>query len=197
MRSKHDVRFVSTMAGPRGKFENLNELLLQHPPRGHDWLLVVDDDVSLPRGFLDSFVFLAERFGLQLAQPAHRHRSHAAWPITRRRRGSVLRETSFVEIGPVFAFQATTFGQLLPFPPLRFGWGLDVHWSALARERGWRSGIVDATPIRHGLRPVASSYDRRAAVEEARSFLADHPYVPARDVQRTLATHRGWTRRAS
>ena len=33
---------------------------------------MVDDDVVLPRGFLDRFLFLAERFGLQLAQPAHR-----------------------------------------------------------------------------------------------------------------------------
>ena len=44
-----------------------------------DWLLLVDDDVALPRGFLDRLLFLAERFDLDLAQPAHRHRSHAAW----------------------------------------------------------------------------------------------------------------------
>ena len=72
-------------------------------PSDYDWLLVVDDDVVLPRGFLDEFVFLAERFDLSLAQPAHRHRSHAAWEVTRRRPFSVVRETGFVEIGPVTA----------------------------------------------------------------------------------------------
>jgi hypothetical protein len=195
LRSRHDVRFASTDAGDRGKFENLNALLAENAVSGSDWLVVVDDDVSLPSGFLDAFLFLAERFQLQLAQPAHRNRSHAAWAVTRRRRASVLRETAFVEIGPVFAFQAATFDALLPFPPLRFGWGLDAHWSALARERGWRMGVVDGTPVRHGLRRIAASYDRSAAMEEGRGFLATRPYTSATDAQRTIATHRGWSLR--
>ena len=40
--------------GERGKFENLNALLAAHPPAAYDWLLVIDDDVALPRGFLDA-----------------------------------------------------------------------------------------------------------------------------------------------
>jgi hypothetical protein len=194
-RSRHRVHFVSAVAGENGKFENLNAMLATRPARGFDWLLVIDDDVSLPRAFLDNFLFLAERFDLQLAQPAHRHRSHAAWEITRRRRGIVLRETAFVEIGPVFAFRAPVFEQLLPFPALRVGWGLDVHWSAIAREHGWRIGVVDATPIRHGLRPIASSYGREGAIAEARRFLAGRPYTKAADAQRTLAAHRTWRSR--
>ncbi len=192
LRSKHDVTFVSAMAGQGGKFENLNHLLERNAARNYDWLIVIDDDVALPRGFLDDFVFLAERFDLRLAQPAHRARSHAAWRVTRRRPGSVVRETMYVEIGPLTAFRAETFEHLLPFPDLRAGWGLDLHWSALAREHGWRQGIVDATPIRHDLRLIAASYDRDAAIEEARAFLATRPYTNAIDAQRTLATHRTW-----
>jgi len=190
--SRHDVQFVTSTAGERGKFANLNALLEERSAAGSDWLLVVDDDVSLPAGFLDAFLFLAERFELRLAQPAHRHRSHAAWKVTRRRRGSVVRQTQFVEIGPVFAFAASTFDVLLPFPDLRFGWGLDLHWSALAREHGWRQGIVDATPVRHGLRRIASSYDRGSAVDEERTFLSSHRYTPAATAQHTLATYRSW-----
>ena len=89
-----------TPAGAGGKFENLNRLLAENSPKGHDWLLVLDDDVELPHGFLDRFLFLCERFSLTLAQPAHRLHSHAAWQVTRRRPGSVVRETAFVEIGP-------------------------------------------------------------------------------------------------
>lgn len=191
-RSHHELTFASTVAGDRGKFENLNALLSEHPARGHDWLLVLDDDVELPAGFLDCFVFLIERFGLRLAQPAHRHRSHAAFAVTRRRAGSVVRETAFVEIGPVSAFNATVFDDLLPFPPLRAGWGLDAHWSAVAKSNGWPIGIVDATPIRHGLREIASAYDREDAIREARAFLADRPYTRAVDAQRTVRTHRDW-----
>jgi hypothetical protein len=193
LRSKHEVRFASTVAGQRGKFENLNDLLAQNPPEGCDWLLVLDDDVSLPRGFLDAFVFLIERFGLLMAQPAHRARSHAAWQVTRRRAGSLVRQTAYVEIGPFVAFHATTFPVLLPFPPQRAGWGVGAYWAALARERGWPVGVVDATPVRHGLRRIAAAYDRDEAIAEGRRFLADKPYVNASESQRTLATHRTWT----
>lgn len=188
--SRHELTVAVAEAAGGGKFENLNRLLASHPPTGHDWLLALDDDVTLPPGFLDHFLFLAERFDLALAQPAHRRLSHAAWQVTRRRRGSLARETAFVEIGPVVAFHARTFPILLPFPPLRAGWGLDAHWSALAGEHDWRIGVVDATPIEHILRPVAAGYDREAAVAEARSFLAGRSYVRAAEAQRTLAIHR-------
>ncbi|HYM56047.1 MAG TPA: glycosyltransferase, partial [Solirubrobacteraceae bacterium] len=96
LRSRHDVELHTCPPGGRGKFENLNLLLAEHPAGDHDWLLVMDDDVELPRGFLDRFLFLCERFSLDLAQPAHRLHSHAAWPVTRRHSGSVVRETGFV-----------------------------------------------------------------------------------------------------
>ena len=40
-------------------------LLAATPALGYDWLLVIDDDVALPRGFLDAFLFLAERYRLE------------------------------------------------------------------------------------------------------------------------------------
>jgi GT2 family glycosyltransferase len=211
LRSRHEVRFVRTDVGDRGKFENLNALLAGSDPTTHpsnhgdkigdnpdpmdldyDWLLVIDDDVALPAGFLDQFLFLAERFELSIAQPAHRAYSHAAWRVTRRRRGSVVRETAFVEIGPVVAFQRRTFETLLPFPPLKAGWGLDAHWAALATQKAWRIGIVDATAIEHALRPVAASYDASAAVAEAHEFLADRPHITTAEAQTTRERHRVW-----
>lgn len=191
-RSRHAVELHTRPPGTLGKFENLNRLLAEHSASGHDWLLVVDDDIVLGRGFLDRLLFLCERFDLQLAQPAHRSRSHGAWPVTRRRPGSVVRETRFVEIGPVTAFARKTFDTLLPWPPLRMGWGLDAHWAALAREHGWRCGVVDAVAIAHRAAPTASVYSRAAAVSEAREFLARRPYLNASESQRTLTTHRRW-----
>jgi GT2 family glycosyltransferase len=190
--SRHHVELHTCPPDGRGKFENLNLLLAAHPADECDWLLVVDDDIEPPRGFLDRFLFLCERFSLALAQPAHRLFSHAAWPVTRRRAGSVVRETRFVEIGPLTAFAPATFPVLLPFPRLRMGWGLDAHWAALAREHGWRCGVVDALPIRHIVAPAAAGYEREDAVAEARAFLAGRPYLSAREADRTLTTHRGW-----
>jgi GT2 family glycosyltransferase len=194
-RSAHDVEVRTAGVEGRGKFENLNRLLAAEGvgPTGaaaaFDWLLVADDDVVLPPGFLDRFLALAERFDLRLAQPAHRLASHAAWPVTRRRPASLVRETAFVEIGPVTAFHRSTFAALLPFPALRMGWGLDAHWSAVAREHGWRMGVVDATPVLHTI-PQAAAYPREEAVAEARAFLAGRPYVTRDEAAVTLRTHR-------
>jgi GT2 family glycosyltransferase len=192
LRSRHEVELHTCPPGGRGKFENLNRLLAEHSPAGRDWLLVIDDDITLPREFLDKLLFLCERFSLQLGQPAHRLGSHAAWPVTRRQSRSVVRETGFVEIGPATAFASATFAELLPFPELRMGWGLDAHWAALARERSWRCGVVDAVAIAHRAAPAADAYSREAAVAEAREFLARRPYLSAAETQRTLTTHRRW-----
>jgi hypothetical protein len=137
-------------------------------------------------------LFLCERFELQLAQPAHRYNSHAAWQVTRRRPGSIARATQFVEIGPVTALASATFETLLPFPQLRMGWGLDAHWAALAREHGWRCGVIDAVAIGHRVAPAADAYSRETAIAEAREFLEQRPYLPAAELQRTLTTHRRW-----
>jgi GT2 family glycosyltransferase len=165
-RSRHDVALhLAPGATGRGKWANLRATLAAHPPDGADWLLIVDDDVLLPAGFLDAFLCVAERFGLQLAQPAHAFASHAAWTVTRRRPGVLARRTRFVEIGPVTALHADALPALLPFP------------------------VVDVTPIRH-LRPVAATYPRAAAEEEAARFLADRPYVTRAEAAETLEA---WT----
>ena len=100
---------------------------------------------------------VCEAFELDLAQPAQTLRSHSAWKVTRRRPASLVRETRFVEIGPVTAFGRAAAAELLPFPELRYGWGLDLHWAALAAERGWRLGVVDALPVRHEFGLVAAA----------------------------------------
>ena len=202
-RTRHAVRFALGSTGEArpaiahhtvatglagGKFENLNALLADRRPG--DWLLAIDDDVRLPRRFLDRFIGLCEHFGLDLAQPAQSLASHAAWPHARRVPRSILRETRFVEIGPVTAFSRRAADGLLPFPELRFGWGLDAHWAAVAAERGWRLGVADATPVRHERRRVAAGYDMGAAVDEAQRFLAERPYLEAARAGDVVKAHR-------
>ena len=188
-RSRHDVRFaLAEGTGGRGKFENLNLLLAEL--RDDDWLLVIDDDVALPSAFLDGMLLVAERCGLRLAQPAHRRWSYAAWPVTRRRPGSIARETGFVEIGPVTLLHASTFDALLPFPDLRMGWGLDAHWAALARRHGWKLGVIDALAVAHTSNPVGSSYSGEVALAEAEAFLATRPHMSRDEMDRTVRTHR-------
>jgi len=173
-----------------GKFENLNLVLEATAASPADWTIAIDDDVRLPRGFLDRFVGVCEAFDLDLAQPAQTLHSHSAWKVTRRRPASLVRQTRFVEIGPVTAFGRAAAAELLPFPELRYGWGLDLHWAAVAAERGWRLGVVDALPVRHELGVVAAAYRREDAVDEAAGFLADRPYLPSERAGEVVALHR-------
>ena len=181
----------TTVAGLRGgKFENLNRLLEQSRAAEHDWLLIVDDDVALPERFADRLLGICEALDMALAQPAQTLASHAAWPVTRRHAGALARETRFVEIGPVTALRRDSAAALTPFPELRYGWGLDLYWAALAHERGWRLGVIDALAVRHEQAGVAAGYDHQAAVDEAARFLASRPFVPADEAGQTLAVHR-------
>lgn len=189
MRSRHEVVIDMRPVGARGKFDNLNEILAAHDLDSFDYLLAIDDDIKLPPSFLDLLIHCAARGDLMLAQPAHRCLSHGAWAVTRRT-AAAWRETTFVEIGPATLFARPTFKELLPFPHgLRMGWGLDSHWSAVARRHDWKIGVVDVAAIDHSLRGIAIDYKRDEAIAEAREFLADRPYTP-RDEVRTLATHR-------
>jgi hypothetical protein len=186
-RTRHELEIRTGGAGERGKFANLNALLAG--AEAFDWVLAVDDDVALPAGFLDGMLAVTEGLDLQLAQPAHRLASHAAWAVTRRERGAVARRTRFVEIGPVTLFARATLPTLLPFPDLRWGWGLDAHWAALAEAQGWPVGIVDALPIGHITRAAGATYSKEAAIAEAGEFLRERAYVPRDRLAETVARY--------
>jgi hypothetical protein len=189
---------ITGMTG--GKLENINSLwgnwrAQRLPPP--DWTLVIDDDVRIPRHFLDRFLVLCERFDLTLAQPAQSRRSHAAWPVTRRRPHSLVRETRFVEVGPVTAFRREAAARLLPMPPLRHGWGLDQHWAAVAEQECWRIGVVDATPVRHERQGIAATYSQAEATADRERFLAKHPHLAREEANVTLRVHRRLSARNS
>lgn len=158
-----------------GKFQNLNRLLEGAAPV--DWIVIIDDDVLLPPGFLDHAVELCERLGYALAQPAQTRNSNANWVIVKQRLLTVARDSLFVEIGPVTLIRRDAAQILLPFPAdLRFGWGLDFEWAQQMRANGLRAGILDGVAVEHAARKVASTYSWDAAQEEGRAYLAgvDH-----------------------
>ena len=168
----HTVDVSTVRMQPMGKFANV-DIAIEAAPKplaDYDWLIITDDDIDLPADFLDTYISIAEEANLAISQPAHRFRSYASYPMTRRRFGSLARSTRFVEIGPLTMLRSDTFATLIPFPDTRWCWGLDVVWSELAQRSGWTMGIVDGAPVGH-LKPIAASYDSSEAVAEGRALL--------------------------
>lgn len=173
-----------------GKFANLNKIAETANPLAADWVLLLDDDVDLPRRFLDRMVCVAEQLGLDLAQPALTRASHGAWDVNRRR-AAMARETRFVEIGPVVLLSRRAWQELTPFPEAGMGWGLCLHWGAVAKREGWRLGVVDAVPVRNESRPPAAGYDREAAKSAAAELLAGNEHISHAEAELVLASHPG------
>jgi hypothetical protein len=154
----------------RGKFANINEALKQRDLSRFDWLIITDDDVVLPPRFMDVFLYVAEAMGLKIAQPAHRCLSYTTFTFNYRKWNSLGRVTRYVESGPVTAFHRDVIPHVVPFPTLRWAWGIDIAWSVTAERLGMPIGIVDCTPLEH-VKQVASTYDVSPAIAEARAFL--------------------------
>jgi hypothetical protein len=172
-----------------GKFANLNRLVEAAGSGSAGWVLIVDDDVALPRRFADRLIGVAERLDFDLAQPAQTWSSDAAWRVTRRR-PVMARRTRFVETGPVTLMSREVFAAVYPFDAQGMGWGLDLHWGALAKHQGWSLGIVDALAVRHERRGTATTYGEEAALEAARRFLETHEHLGFDEAQEVLARYR-------
>jgi hypothetical protein len=171
-----------------GKFANLNRVAETAGPLAADWVLIVDDDIAVDRHFVDRLLIGAERFRLSLAQPALSRASYGWWNVNRRR-PVLARETRFVEIGPAVLISRDAYKALTPFPDEGMGWGLCLHWAAVAEHEGWRLGVIDAVPVRHESRPTASAVDVSAARAAAERLLADREHVTFAEAESVLARH--------
>lgn len=160
-----------------GKFQNMNVLL--EGVRQSDWLVIIDDDVILPSGFLDQAIEVCRRLDYALAQPAQTRLSNANWSIAKQRLFTIARDSLFVEIGPVTLLRADAQRLLVPFPAdLRYGWGLDLHWAKVIQDAGLRAGIIDALAVVHASRAVASTYSWDAAQAEGQEYLKGVAHLP-------------------
>lgn len=154
------------------KFSMLNCLLRENDPARYDYVLVCDDDISLPAGFLDAYLRLVTAFDLALAQPARTPGSHIDHHFVAQLPGIRGRQTRFVEIGPLFSLRRDVYADLLPFPEeSAMGWGYEFVWPCLLAKRDRKMGIIDATPVEHSMRKPVAYYDHRATAQTMREFL--------------------------
>jgi hypothetical protein len=180
--------------GKSPKFPLLNQLIGEKDLSQFDWVVVTDDDVLFEQGSLAAFLYMAERAGLALAQPAHAVNSFSNHEITLWHPHTIARLTTFVEIGPLFAIQRDYYDKFLPFPERSgMGWGLDVEWSDL-HASGVRLGIIDWVTVRH-LAPAATNYDVAQQEKHLREVLQVRGQQYVSHLQHNLAAWHEWESR--
>lgn len=163
----------------RPKYALLNELLSTVALERYDFLILLDDDILLPYGFLDAFLDLQDHLDFRIAQPARTANSYIDLPIVEEHPGLLARRTLFVEQGPVISFHRSVLPRILPFDMRSpMGWGYENVWSTLIEELGLRMGIIDATPVDHSIRRPVANYSWDEADRGRSALLAEVAHRP-------------------
>lgn len=189
--TRHSITTSAKNVEGMGKLKNTNILLSRNDLDTYDWVIMTDDDIKVRPGFVDDFLAAAYIFDLSICSPTHKRHSHFSHWITVRRPAHLARETNFVEVGPTVAFHRRTFAHVFPLPELKYGWGLDSYWPVLAREHGWKIGVIDAAPLRH-LKPIGATYKLNEAYAEMDTYKTSKgiPVGPQETVTFSAKDHR-------
>lgn len=187
-----EVRQVTVESLQQGvpKFALLNRMLEHETLDDYDYVIVCDDDISLPPGFLDDYLDLVCRYDFALAQPARTHDSYVDHPIVEQFDGLVARRTRFVEIGPLFSVRKDIFPVIFPFDESAYmGWGYDFVWPCLIESAGLRMGVVDATPVDHSMRAPVDNYNYDDADRSQSDYMSQHPHLSKHEAFRILESY--------
>jgi hypothetical protein len=164
------------------KFILLNQALASTALDDYAFVVVCDDDILLPSGFLDAYMRLVCEHDLALCQPARTHDSYIDHGFVEQLDGISARRTRFVEIGPLFSIRRDAFHILLPFDELSpMGWGYDLVWPFVLESAGLKLGIVDCTPVEHSMRKPVTQYDYDTAYQQMQNYLAQRPHLSFAD----------------
>lgn len=173
---------VQRFERPIPKFLLLNQLLKTVNLYDFEYVIISDDDIVLPSGFLDSYLARVSHHDFAIAQPARTHDSYIDHPFVEQLDGIDARWTRFVEIGPLFSLHRSAFAYILPFDEASpMGWGNDFVWPVLAEKHSLKMGIVDAVPVAHSLRKPVAYYDHASAAKTMSDYLSRRPHLPKKD----------------
>jgi len=174
---------------PGKKFPLLADLIAANPPRPDEWVVIADDDVVFTRGDLSRFIAIAAALAFDVAQPSHDRRGFVNYGLTVSKPFRRARETTFVEIGPVFAVAPRARDRILKtFEDSGMGWGLEQVW----RQMGVRFGVIDEVRMLH-LARAGSAYNSEQALTEM-SELLERWNVVGSQPQRSVRAWAAWNR---
>ncbi|MBN2298377.1 MAG: hypothetical protein JXM72_07275, partial [Deltaproteobacteria bacterium] len=169
---------VDTLHERTPKFQIMNAMLKREDLNRFEYVIMTDDDVVLPSGFLDEFIGWQNRLNFAIAQPARTHNSYIDHCIVEQHNGLGARQTLFVEIGPVVSFHRSVFKLVFPFDlASSMGWGYENIWSYRLAEHKAKMGIIDGIPIDHSIRKPVANYTWEQADRQRSELLMKHPHL--------------------
>lgn len=175
-------RFTVNKISKTPKFEILNKLLFESDLLKFDFIIISDDDIYLPKNFLDAFVSRQIHCKFDLAQPARTKFSFVDHKFVVAKNFLLARETRFVEIGPIFSVAKSAYDVVFPFDMKSpMGWGYDLVWPIKFSEGGLRMGIVDSTPISHSMRARGDAYSSEFELKRMSAYLGENKHIAARE----------------
>ncbi len=169
------------------KYQILNNFLASHDPSAYEYVVSSDDDIQVPRQFLDRFLTVQADLEFAIAQPARTGNSYVDHPIVEQQLGVLARQTLFVEVGPLASFHRSIYDLVFPFDlTSQMGWGYESVWALRLAERGLKMGIIDALPVEHSMRKPVANYSWHEADAARTAYLARHPHLPLEECFRVL-----------
>jgi hypothetical protein len=172
------------------KFVLLNQLMQGVNLQDYDFVLISDDDIAAPKGFLDAYIANQIKYDFSLAQPARTLHSYFDHRFCLHRPWLRARETRFVEIGPVFSLSRNLFSQLLPFDESSpMGWGYDRVWPVIINNNKLKMGIIDCVRVDHSYRPQGVSYSKAENKIAMNNYLAQHAHLHWREARKTIHSY--------
>ena len=181
---------VKILPGRVPKFQIINELLHEEKLSNYDYIILCDDDIVLPKNFVDSFIAMQSKLEFAIAQPARTINSYIDHPIVQQHIGVHARQTRFVEIGPVVSFHRSAYDFIFPFDlTSSMGWGYENAWAHEAIQRNLKMGIIDGVCVDHSIRKPVVNYQWDQADKERTEYLKKHNHLPLEECFRVLNAH--------
>ena len=160
------------------KFQLLNQLLSGEDLGQYDFIIISDDDIVVPKGFLEGYIAAQLKVDFALCQPARADHSFFDHRLMLREKAYFARETRFVEIGPVFSMNKRAAALIMPFDEYSpMGYGYDFHWPVVMAKAGLKIGVIDAVSVDHSYRPQASGYSVTNNQSVMAAYLKKHPHL--------------------
>jgi hypothetical protein len=132
--------------------------------RDADLVLFTDDDLEFPDGFLDRYLQLIDRYGVDMSAPALTQDSSYTLVESIACSGLSARRMDWVD-QMIFAASGRLVREAFPVPEWlgSSSWGVEHFFRVVLERNDWACAVFDELQVKHTFRPVGASYNMLGA----------------------------------